>query len=83
MSEALLGIRGLNVSAKRCMSINLVILLAKKFIWKNRNDHTMITKQRFENFLREYLQLEKYISKINGKLENFEELWNPVLSRLQ
>ena len=77
----------LGVGCETCHAdrLNLLILLAKKFIWSCRVSERPVTFQTFISQLQEYSRVEKHVAQINDKLGRYKYLWktmNEVIGRV-
>ena len=55
----------------KTLEANTVIMLTKQFIWKNREHHGRLTGGNLRLHLKDYLSIEKYISRIRGQEHKF------------
>ena len=58
--------------------LNLLLLIAKHFIWNCRVCERPITFQTFVSQLQQYSDVGKHIAHINNNLEKYERLWKPI-----
>ena len=54
---------------------NIVILVAKKYIWMCSREHKSLTLHGFKKFLKNIYTEENYIAKITNQLSKFEKSW--------
>ena len=80
ISRVILGMEdGINgLKKQRC---NMLLILAKYFIWicKVNNETVHITS--FYKYLANYIAMQKYIAKIEGKERQFTDMWNEIQGR--
>lgn len=60
---------------KKTREANNLIMITKQFIWKNREYHGRLTCANLRLYLKEYISIEKYISRIRGQEQKFVEQW--------
>ena len=63
--------------------LNLLILVAKQYIWNCRVSNRPVTFQTFISTLQQYSLMEKHVAQINDKMDRYDALWrvtNAVIS---
>ena len=64
---------------------NLLILIAKQYVWQCRVGERPVTFQTFIDRLQQYSMVEKHVAKIRDKVRRYEVLWeatNAVIAAL-
>ena len=62
--------------SKKDSVVNLIILIAKQYIYKSKCKSQQLTLTGFQKSLNMYYYIDKYISTINDTVIKFEEKWN-------
>ena len=62
---------------------NLILLIAKKFIWVKKFREQRPTLAGFKPYLLDFLTNLKYIYEIKNDGDSFTESWNSLLEQLQ
>ena len=62
--------------SKKDNIINLIILIAKQYIYKTKCKSQHLTLTGFRNSLNMYYHIDKYIFTLNNEIIKFEEKWN-------
>jgi hypothetical protein len=62
--------------SKKDNIINLILLIAKQYIYKSKCKSQQLTLTGFQNSLNMYYYIDKYISGINNRAIQFKEKWN-------
>ena len=57
---------------------NHLIYLTKWYIWMQRDQTERISYTKFKKFVRDYLQVEEYVSKISSQESAFRQKWGSV-----
>ena len=61
------------------VATNAFLMAAKKFIWHCRAQEINPGKTRFKSFAIKYLEIEKYIATVQGKISRFNKVWDTTL----
>ena len=62
--------------------LDMIILWAKFYIFKSKNQRIIPNTLAFKTVLKSYVHIEKYLAKMNDKEINFYKIWNPYLPLL-
>ena len=69
---------GVLAQVKKQQAINIIILLAKWYIYKNKLSNSAICFYRFICDIKYFLIIEKGIAQKNNKTHNYIQLWQQV-----
>lgn len=72
IQQVICGAEGASQGADR---LNLLILIAKQFIWHCRIGDRPVTFQTFISRLQQYSLTERHVAQINNKVERYDALW--------
>lgn len=59
-------------------SLDIIILLAKQFIWNCRAREMQVTFQAFMDHVKQFSRLEKHVAQIQDKVEKYENRWREL-----
>ena len=62
--------------------LNLLLLIAKQFIWNYRVTERPLTFRTFMSQLQQYSRLEKHVAQIDNKLDKHNNMWGPLIAVL-
>ena len=71
------------VDSNQSYDLNLFLLLAKWFIWKQSKNESVVTVRLFLMHLRSFYNVQACVYSMNGKAKEFSALWSATAKTVQ